>query len=274
MKTAQKPTIDPHDPPTFEKVWMMFQESERRMQEADRRMQEADRQFKKQMQENDKRMKEADRRLKEQMAETARQMKETDRQMKETDRQMKETDRRLKEQMAEADRRLKEQMAETDKQIKETGKQMKETDKKVGELTNRFGTMVEHMVVPNLLAKFKALGFTFEVAHKNTEIKDEKNKIFMELDAMLENGDKVMVVEIKSTPTIKDVNEHIVRMEKLRKHVDRRRDTRKYLGAIAGVVTSESVKTHALKQGFFVIVPSGDTFDIIKPEGKYQIREW
>ncbi|MDR2258624.1 MAG: hypothetical protein LBE14_05690 [Treponema sp.] len=89
-----------------------------------------------------------------------------------------------------------------------------------------------------------------------------------------ENGDKVMIVEIKATPTVKDVNEHIARMEKLRNYADLRKDTRKYLGAMAGVVTSVPVKTYALKKGLFVIVPSGDTFNIIKPEGKYQVKEW
>ncbi|MDR0731888.1 MAG: hypothetical protein LBF63_09480 [Treponema sp.] len=195
MKTAQKPAANPDGPLTFEKVWMMFQET-------------------------------------------------------------------------------KEQIAATDRQMKETYKQIKETDKKVGELTNRFGDMVEHMVVPNLLAKFKSLGFVFEVAHKNTEIKDEKHNIFLEIDAFLENGDKVMIVEIKSTPSTKDVDDHIVRMEKLRKYADLRRDARKYLGAVAGVVMSDSVKNYALKKGFFVAVPSGDTFNIIKPEGKYHIKEW
>jgi hypothetical protein len=53
-----------------------------------------------------------------------------------------------------------------------------------------------------------------------------------------------------------------------------RGDTRKYLGAIAGVVVSDSVKNRALGSGFFVLVPSGDTFAIIKPEGKYHVREW
>jgi hypothetical protein len=177
-----------------------------------------------------------------------------------------ETDRKFQE--------TRDQIEATGRQIEATGRQMKETDKKVGELTNRFGTVVEHMVVPNLLVKFKTLGFTFEVAHKNTEIKDEKNNIFLEIDVFLENGDKVMIVEIKSAPTVKDVNEHIARMEKLRKYADLRKDTRKYLGAIAGVVTGESVKTYALKKGFFVITPSGDTFDIIMPEGKYQVKEW
>jgi hypothetical protein len=40
------------------------------------------------------------------------------------------------------------------------------------------------------------------------------------------------------------------------------------------VVVSDSVKNKALKSGFFVVVPSGDTFDIIVPEGKYHVREW
>jgi hypothetical protein len=220
LKTAQKPVADPHDPLTFEKVWKMFQETDRKFRESDKKLQE-----------------------------TWEQIEATGRQIKETDRQIKA-------------------------RIEATDRQMRETDKKVGELTNRFGDMVEHMVMPNLLAKFKTLGFTFEVAHKNTEIKDEKNNIFLEVEVFLENGDKVMIVEIKAAPRTRDVDEHTARMEKLRKYADLRRDRRAYLGAVAGVVISEPVKNYALKKGFFVVIPSGDTFTIIKPEGKNRIKEW
>ena len=230
MKMAQKPAIDPHDPPTFEKVWMMFQESDKKLQK-------------------------------------------TWEQIEATGRQIEETDRQMKAQIKETDRQIKARIEETDRQIEATNKQMRETDKRVGELTNRFGDMVEHMVVPNLLAKFKTLGFTFEVAHKNTEIKDEKNNIFLEVDVFLENGDKVMIVEIKATPRTRDVDGHTARMEKLRKYADLRGDRRAYLGAVAGVVISEPVQNYALKKGFFVVIPSGDTFTIIKPEGKYRLKE-
>jgi hypothetical protein len=37
---------------------------------------------------------------------------------------------------------------------------------------------------------------------------------------------------------------------------------------------SKSVMNYALKSGFFVVLPSGDTFNIIKPEGKYRVKEW
>jgi hypothetical protein len=57
-------------------------------------------------------------------------------------------------------------------------------------------------------------------------------------------------------------------------YADLHNDKRVYLGAMAGVVFSESEKTYALKQGFYVIEPSGDTFTITKPEGKYHPHEW
>jgi hypothetical protein len=90
----------------------------------------------------------------------------------------------------------------------------------------------------------------------------------------LENGDKVMIVEIKTKPTTDDIDDHIGRMEKLRAYADLRNDKRKYLGAIAGVVFGDGEKTYALKKGFYVIEPSGDTFTIIEPRGSYYPHEW
>jgi hypothetical protein len=129
------------------------------------------------------------------------------------------------------------------------------------------------MILPNLVAKFDELGFTFTKANR-TEITDREHAIFAEVDAFLENGDRVMVVEIKTKPNIDDINDHIARMEKLRTYADLHHDTRKYLGAMAGVVFSESEKTYALKKGFYVIEPSGDTFNITEPKGSYHPHEW
>jgi hypothetical protein len=150
---------------------------------------------------------------------------------------------------------------------------MQATDKRFGELSNRFGDMVEYMVLPNLVVKFEELDFTFTKANR-TEIKDRKHDIFLEVDALLENGDKVMAVEIKSKPNIDDIHDHIERMEKLRIYADLHNDKRVYLGAVAGVVFGDSEKIYALKKGFYVIEPSGDTFNIIEPKGSYHPHEW
>jgi hypothetical protein len=163
---------------------------------------------------------------------------------------------------------------EVSQQQKETDRQIKETNKRMGEFSNRFGEVVEYMVVPGLVEKFRELGFEFTRASPNVEIADREHDIFMEIDAFLENGDKAMIVEIKSKPSFKDIDDHIMRMEKLRTYADLRNDKRKYLGAVAGVVFSESAIAYALQNGFYVVEPSGETFKITRPEGKYHPREW
>ncbi|MDR3176743.1 MAG: DUF1664 domain-containing protein [Desulfovibrio sp.] len=192
--------------------------------------------------------------------------KATDEQMKATDERMKATDEQLKA--------LGEFIKGIGEQIKDTDRQIKETDKQIGKLSRRFGETVEYMVVPNLVAKFKELGFEFERSHRDTKIQSREHTIFTEIDVFLENGDKAMVVETKVKPSIDDINYHIERMEKLRVYADVRNDTRKYLGAIAGVVFGDSEKTYALKKGLYVIEPSGDTFAIIEPKGEYHPHEW
>ncbi|MDR3338234.1 MAG: hypothetical protein LBT16_13630, partial [Treponema sp.] len=66
----------------------------------------------------------------------------------------KETALQMKELQRETALQMKESQRETDRQMKEsqreTDRQMKETDRRVGEMTNRFGEMVEYMIVPNL----------------------------------------------------------------------------------------------------------------------------
>jgi len=169
---------------------------------------------------------------------------------------------------------LRETQAETSRQIEETGRQMKETDKRLGFLGNRFGETIEHLVKPNMLLKFRKLGFVFTKVYSNAEIRDENNKIITEIDLTLEDGDKVMLVEVKSKPTIEDINEHVERIEKVREHANLRNDKRKYLGAIAGIVINENEKQFSFKTGFYVIEPSGDTFNILVPEGSYSPRMW
>jgi hypothetical protein len=173
---------------------------------------------------------------------------------KENARQMLETDRKMKESAARLDR------------------QMQETERRLGRLGNRMGEVIEYMVAPNLREKFRELGYDFPQANQNSDVSDRKNKIFLEIDVKLENGDKVMLVEVKTKPTTEDVQDHIKRLEKMRVYADLHGDKRTFLGSVAGVVITDNVKEYALGKGFFVIEPSGDTFNIIPPDG--QPKEW
>jgi hypothetical protein len=95
----------------------------------------------------------------------------------------------------------------------------------------------------------------------------------MEIDAMLENGEYALAIEVKTQLNVPHVEEHGERMEKLRRYADERGDSRKFLGAVAGAVVGENVKRYAQKHGFYVIQQSGDTVTIETPEG-FKPREW
>jgi hypothetical protein len=190
-------------------------------------------------------------------------LQETDRIIKEHAQDMEE----IKEIQKETARIVK----ETSRQMKETDRQMKETDKRLGMLNNRFGEIVEYMVAPNLKEKFWEMGLKFNIANLNTVFSEEKEVLF-EVDVFLQNGEKAMLVEVKTKLTTEDVKEHIERLEKMRKYADLHGDNRVFLGAVAGVVMTSYAKKYALKQGFYVIEPSGETFNIISPSGKP--KEW
>jgi len=166
---------------------------------------------------------------------------------------------------------MKENAERLDRQLKKSARQL---NKQLGKLGGRYGEMVEYMVAPNLLKKFRKLGLVFEKAYQQGKIEDENDKIIAEIDITLENTDKIMIVEVKSKPTTEDITDHVKRMEKIRAHADSHNDKRKYLGAIAGMVFNDNEKEFAMKNGFYVIEPSGKTFIITAPEGDYSPREW
>jgi len=178
----------------------------------------------------------------------------------------------LTESQKETDRQLK----ETDRIVKENALLMKESkaefNERLGKYVNLFGDFTEYMMAPKLREKFIELGLVFPKTSRNVRVKDENNKTILEADAMLENGDKAMMVEIKTQLTVERVNKHIERLEKMRKHADLYGDKRTFLGAVAGVVVEDDVREYALNQGFYLIEPAGEDLYITPPNGKP--KEW
>ena len=176
--------------------------------------------------------------------------------------------RELRESQKETDRQLE----KTDRQLEKTAQQMEKYDKRFGDFSNRFGEVVEYMIAPSLQEKFWEYGLTFnETMHDRVFFGSDKNALF-EVDVLLQNGDKAMLVEVKTKFTTEDVQDHIERLEQMREYADARGDRRTFLGAVAGVVMTPNVKKYALGQGFFVVEPSGETIAITPPHGTP--KEW
>jgi hypothetical protein len=187
----------------------------------------------------------------------------------------KEAQKEAEQRQKEAELRQKEaeqRQKENELRQKETDRQIKDFNKRFGDFTNRFGEIVEYMVAPNLREKFRELGLNFPATYSSAEISDFDNNIFLEIDVKLENGDKAMLVEVKTKLTTEDVKDHVKRLQKMRVYADLHGDRRTFLGAVAGVVMTQNVKDYALGQGFYVVEPSGETFNITSPDGKP--KEW
>jgi hypothetical protein len=129
------------------------------------------------------------------------------------------------------------------------------------------------MVSAKLWEKFSDLGYTFTQGESNKRYWDGK-RVVAQVDMLLENGDYMMPVEIKSVLTQEDVDDHLERIGKIREQLDQRGDRRKLVGAVAGMVVSGEVREYAQRKGLYVLVQSGDSVTVADiPEG-FRMREW
>ena len=178
--------------------------------------------------------------------------------------------------LQETDRMMKENAIQNAIQMKELRESQKDTTRilniQIGKLTNLFGDFTLGMIIPGISEKFTKLGLVFPRANPNVIVNDRKNNISFEIDIMLENGDKAMLAEVKTKLTGERIISHVERLEKMRKYADLHGDKRTFLGAVAGFAITDEVREVALKEGFYLIEPDGENFNITPPNDKP--KEW
>jgi hypothetical protein len=190
----------------------------------------------------------------------------------ETEQKRKETELIIKKMQEDGDRREK----EGERSRKENDRIMKDLSLQMGGLHRSFGELAEHLVAPGIVSRFYEIGYNFSLVSQGLEIYEDESlkKILTEVDLLLENGECLMAVEVKSKPAEKDIAHHIRRIEILRKWREKRQEkSKRILGAIAGAVVPESLKEAVIEAGLYVIEQSGDTMRITVPEG-FKPREW
>ena len=166
-----------------------------------------------------------------------------------------------------------EALMEGRRQMAAYDKRMEDLSKNLGGLGNSIGELVEEMFRAELCDKFTELGFTVhEQANSKRIYKD--GRVAAETDALLENGDYIILVEIKTKLTVEDVNDHIERIETVRICMDERNDFRKIIGAVAGGVVPKNVIRYAQKKGFYVLTQSGDSAAFADMPKGFKPREW
>ncbi len=167
--------------------------------------------------------------------------------------QSKKFEQQTRQKFDELAEQSKKSQQELDRQIKQTNKQM-------GELSAKMGTLVEDMVSPDMLRLLR------EVANIPEEVKGLVNvrvKQFypdkntnghaqmIEMDAIAECGEYVLINETKNTFRPEYVGDFLKRLGQLRDYFPEFRD-KHILGCISSLRIDPSVVTYASHQGLLV----------------------
>ncbi len=223
----------PEGPLTFEKVWQMFQETDKKFRETDKKFKETDRKFQ----------------------DTDRKFQDTDRKFQDTDRKFQDTDRKFQD----TERIMKEQSKETLQSIRELKEEYKD----------RWGELVESLVSGNLLRILKARNF---LVHKvSPRVRNYKGEPNYELDLVASNGDEVVVVEVKSSLNVEAVKHFISQLQLVRNHSRRFRKQR-MIGAVAYLKDHCDAARMAMNRGLLVIRATGESAAILNDEDFKPIR--
>ena len=177
---------------------------------------------------------------------------------------------RLQSAQLETDRILKELSAEIKETQKITAREIKAVNTSIGRLSNRLGEFVEEAVRPSAVRLFRERGIDVHEVHQNVT-SDREGSAF-EIDLLVVNNQDVVAIECKSNLSIDDVNEHLERLEKIKRflpdHVNKR-----ISGAVAGMVIPANVATYAIKKGLYVIGQNGEHLEL-RNEKSFTAKTW
>ena len=178
-----------------------------------------------------------------------------------------EEERAVREQESAAQQKTREEL---DRRIE---RRLEWVTKNLGGLGNSIGELTQAMFYPELCEKFQEAGFDFTSLGPNRTFK-LNGKFIAEADFYLENGEYVMVVEIKTKLTLSDIDGHVERLSKIRMYMDVKEDKRTLVGAIAGGVATDDTVAYAFSQGLFALVQSGDAVTIADIPDGFAPRQW
>ena len=143
-------------------------------------------------------------------------------------------------------------------------------DKWIGYFGNSIGNIVEMVLIPGIKKKINDFGHSFNSLSPRKQFYNTNGKTYAEVDLFLENGEEVMVVEVKTKMSVKEVERQIKRLELLRKNEAGSLKGKIIYSAVAGLQIDEDAREMALGLGMYVVEMVEDTksVNVIKPSGK------
>ena len=148
--------------------------------------------------------------------------------------------------------------------IRDLGKSQKESQKRIRELgelfTGQWGKLMESLVEGDLIRLLK--GRNIDIDRLLSETSCVREGLEYEFDLIAINGYEIVVVEVKTTLRLKDVDTFIEKLGKF-KQVWPEYGDRILYGAVAYLKENEGATRNSEKRGLFVIRATGSSASII-----------
>ncbi|MEO0168769.1 MAG: hypothetical protein ABIL42_00900 [candidate division WOR-3 bacterium] len=219
----------------IQEIWEILKEVGKRLDDVGRRL---DRLAKSQ-EETDKMLKET-RKLVDSLA----------KRQEETDKMLKETDKKIKE-LAEKHAETEEQIKKLSIQISKVSEEVRNTTKAVANLNGIWKDYTEDTIREGLEYALKELGFEGFRVRENLKSKMDGDS--MEIDGLVLGDDYVIVLEVKTTLRVDDVDEFVEELEKRFLKFFPEYKGYKLYGAVAGMKFHQFADRYANKRGLIVL---------------------
>jgi hypothetical protein len=161
--------------------------------------------------------------------------------------------------VAQSQKEFKDAQKQLQDAQKQTEREIKAVNVSIGRLINRLGEFVEEAVRPSAVRLFRERGIDVHEVQQNITAKRDGEGL--EIDLLVINDKDLVVIECKSNLSLDDVNDHLARLEKIKRLMPRYKECR-VSGAVAGMVIPDNVATYAIRKGLYVIGQNGEHLEL------------
>jgi len=156
---------------------------------------------------------------------------------------------------------------ETEKQFRETDKKFQETDRRMKEIqamfTSQWGRLIETLVEGDLVKLLNERGIN--VVETSTRVKGNYQGKSYEFDIIAQNGQEVVVVEVKTTLKPDDVKDFLDKLDHFKTWRKAYQDNKVY-GAMAFLQAHAGSEKMVMNKGLFAIRATGGSASIINSD--------
>lgn len=166
----------------------------------------------------------------------------------------------LSQSVQEDRKKYEAQQADLIARKKETDKALKEMRRQWGDLSRKLGTIVEDFVIPDIARQLRLIANLpddepIAVSERTERLNPNHNnggRQKIELDALAESRDYLLINETKSTLRSEDVTKFVALLNDIRPYFPEHQ-TKTIIGAVSSFNINDQVRKYANRQGLVVL---------------------